>query len=114
MKSNARTWYRKKFFKPKVRGVGLFKCHRLESVLHTSVSLLQIKLLTEAEYMEQSRLETERQLEGLRRFCASPKCDAWKVASRLQSPTRFAEFVQGELGADRLGRILPLKCVTSG
>ncbi len=72
MKSNARTWYRKRFFRPKIR------------------------LLTESEYMEQSRLETERQLEELRQFCSSPKCDAWRVASRLSSPTRFAEFVQGE------------------
>jgi len=70
-KAAARTWYRKRFFRPTVR------------------------LLSEGEYLDQSRLETEKALNELRQYCASPKCDAWKVASRLQSPTRFAEFVQG-------------------
>ncbi len=62
MKSSARTWYRRRFFRPKVR------------------------LLTESEFMEQSRLETERQLEELRKYCSSPKCDAWKVTHFNSSP----------------------------
>ena len=45
--------------------------------------------------MDQSWVETEKALDDLRNYCQSPKCAAWKVASRLQSPTRFAEFVQG-------------------
>ena len=53
------------------------------------------KLLTEAEYLDQSRIETQKALTELRSFCKSPKCDAWKITSRLNSPTRFAEFVEG-------------------
>ena len=53
------------------------------------------KLLTEEEFMDQTRIETAKALEELRSFCKSPKCDPWKVTSRLQSPSRFAEFVAG-------------------
>ena len=70
-KAKMRTWYRKRFFRP------------------------QIRLLTDAEYMDQTRVETERALAALRKHCQSPKCDSWRTISRLQSPTRFAEFVQG-------------------
>ena len=55
----------------------------------------KIKLLSEDEYLDQSRIETEKALKNLREFCQSPKCNSWKIASRLDSPTRFAEFVQG-------------------
>ena len=53
------------------------------------------KLLTEQEFLDQSRIETAKALNELRSFCKSPKCDPWKVTSRLQSPSRFAEFVAG-------------------
>ncbi len=65
-KAKARTWYRKRFFRP------------------------QVKLLTEAEFMDQSRIHTEKELEKLRQHCRSPQCNSWTVVSRLQSPTRFA------------------------
>ena len=55
------------------------------------------RLLTEEEFMDQTRIETAKALEELRSFCKSPKCDPWKVTSRLQSPSRFAEFVAGKL-----------------
>merc|ERR1712179_428837 len=55
----------------------------------------QIHLLSEEEYLSQSRIETEKALESLREFCQSPKCNSWKITSRLESPSRFAEFVQG-------------------
>ena len=69
-KTKAQVYYRKKF-PPKVR------------------------LLNETEYMDEARIETERALAELRDYCQSPKCDAWKLTSRLQSPSRFAEFVAG-------------------
>ena len=53
------------------------------------------KLLTEQEYLDQTQVETARALKELREFCHSPKCDAWKVTSKLTSPSRFAEFVAG-------------------
>ena len=71
LKTKAQVQYRKRFFKPK------------------------IKLLSEEEYLDQSRIETEKALASLREFCQSPKCNSWKITSRLESPTRFAEFVQG-------------------
>ena len=52
-------------------------------------------MLSEDEYLDQSRIETQKALENLREYCLSPKCNSWKIASRLDSPTRFAEFVQG-------------------
>jgi len=55
----------------------------------------KIRLLSEAEYHEETVRETEKALKELREFCQSPKCNAWKHISSLKSPTRFAEFVQG-------------------
>ncbi|KAB7499330.1 Nuclear envelope integral membrane protein 1, partial [Armadillidium nasatum] len=49
------------------------------------------KLLSEEEYLEQSRVETKKALDDLREFCHSPECNAWKTMSRLNSPHRFAE-----------------------
>ena len=54
------------------------------------------KLLTEQEYIDQSQIETTKALNELREYCKSPKCDAWKMTSRLTSPGRFAEFVAGK------------------
>ena len=71
LKTQVQVQYHKKFVKPKIR------------------------LLSEAEYLDQSRIETEKALKDLRSFCQSPKCDAWKHISTLKSPTRFAQFVQG-------------------
>ncbi|XP_053705895.1 nuclear envelope integral membrane protein 1 [Synchiropus splendidus] len=53
------------------------------------------RLLTMAEYHEQGEVETQRALEELRSFCNSPDFDTWKAVSRLQSPKRFGDFVQG-------------------
>lgn len=53
------------------------------------------RLLTEQEYLDQTQVETQRALDQLRSYCKSPKCDAWKITSRLSSPSRFAEFVAG-------------------
>ena len=46
--------------------------------------------------MDQSRIETAKALNDLREYCASPKCNAWKTVRSLQSPTRFAEFIEGK------------------
>ncbi|XP_041458208.1 nuclear envelope integral membrane protein 1-like isoform X2 [Lytechinus variegatus] len=54
------------------------------------------RLLTVEEFEEQGREETRNALEELRQYCSSPKCNAWKEVTRLESPKRFAEFVSGE------------------
>ncbi|KAH0520384.1 Nuclear envelope integral membrane protein 1 [Microtus ochrogaster] len=53
------------------------------------------RLLTEEEYRIQGEVETQRALQELREFCNSPECSAWKTISRIQSPKRFADFVEG-------------------
>ncbi|XP_077472491.1 nuclear envelope integral membrane protein 1 [Stigmatopora argus] len=53
------------------------------------------RLLTMVEYRKQGEEETVRALEGLRTFCNSPECSPWKAVSRLQSPKRFADFIEG-------------------
>ena len=48
----------------------------------------KLKLLSEQEYLDQSRVETEKALKELRDYCQSPKCDAWKHITSLRSPGR--------------------------
>ena len=70
------------------------------------------KLLTEEEYLDQSQETTRRELAKLRDYCKSPKADPWKITSRLQSPTRFAEFVAGikiHNGPENLKNSRPIK-----
>ncbi|XP_071550052.1 nuclear envelope integral membrane protein isoform X2 [Panulirus ornatus] len=55
----------------------------------------KVKRLTEEEYLLQANVETRKALDELRAYCRSPNCDAWKTVSRLKSPQRFAEFVEG-------------------
>ncbi|XP_068935993.1 nuclear envelope integral membrane protein 1 isoform X1 [Petaurus breviceps papuanus] len=53
------------------------------------------RLLTEEEYRIQGELETRKALEELRGYCSSPEFSAWKAIARIQSPKRFADFVEG-------------------
>lgn len=53
------------------------------------------RLLTEEEYLRQGEEETRRALEELRNYCNSPEFNPWKAVSRLQSPKRFADFIEG-------------------
>ncbi|XP_077185347.1 nuclear envelope integral membrane protein 1 isoform X2 [Paroedura picta] len=53
------------------------------------------RLLTEEEYRLQGEVETQRALSELREYCNSPDFAAWKAVSRIQSPKRFADFVEG-------------------
>lgn len=53
------------------------------------------RLLTEEEYQRQGEEETRRALEELRLYCKSPEFNTWKTVSRLQSPQRFADFIEG-------------------
>lgn len=53
------------------------------------------RLLTEEEYQKEAEEETRRALEELRKYCNSPEFSPWKTVSRLQSPKRFADFVEG-------------------
>ncbi|CAO1405251.1 unnamed protein product [Diamesa hyperborea] len=54
------------------------------------------RLLSEEEYQEQGRIETEKALKELREYVSSPKCKQWKVVSQLRQPSRFASFVEGD------------------
>ncbi|XP_053560956.1 nuclear envelope integral membrane protein 1 [Bombina bombina] len=53
------------------------------------------RLLSEEEYRKQGEVETHKALEELREYCNSPEFAAWKTVSRIQSPKRFADFVEG-------------------
>ncbi|XP_045911173.1 nuclear envelope integral membrane protein 1 isoform X2 [Micropterus dolomieu] len=53
------------------------------------------RLLTEEEYIKQGEEETRHALEELRKYCNSPEFSPWKAVSRLQSPKRFADFIEG-------------------
>ncbi|OCT92844.1 hypothetical protein XELAEV_18015910mg [Xenopus laevis] len=53
------------------------------------------RLLTEEEYRKQGEIETRKALEELRGYCSSPDFATWKMISRIQSPKRFADFVEG-------------------
>ncbi|XP_072305297.1 nuclear envelope integral membrane protein 1 [Eucyclogobius newberryi] len=53
------------------------------------------RLLTEEEFQRQGEEETRRALEELRQYCKSPELNKWKTVSRLQSPHRFADFIEG-------------------
>ncbi|KAK7884409.1 hypothetical protein WMY93_027532 [Mugilogobius chulae] len=53
------------------------------------------RLLTEEEYQREAEEETRRALEELRQYCKSPEFNTWKTVSRLQSPQRFADFIEG-------------------
>lgn len=54
------------------------------------------QLLSEEEYNEQGRIETEKALKELREYVSSPKCKQWRVVSQLREPSRFASFVEGD------------------
>uniref|UniRef100_UPI0037E888C7 nuclear envelope integral membrane protein 1 n=1 Tax=Semicossyphus pulcher TaxID=241346 RepID=UPI0037E888C7 len=53
------------------------------------------RLLTEEEYQKQAEEETRQALDELRKYCHSPEFSPWKAVSRLQSPKRFADFIEG-------------------
>ncbi|XP_039221647.1 nuclear envelope integral membrane protein 1 isoform X3 [Crotalus tigris] len=53
------------------------------------------RLLTEEEYRIQGEVETRKALEQLREYCQSPEFSAWKAVSRIQTPKRFADFIEG-------------------
>ncbi|XP_013871685.1 nuclear envelope integral membrane protein 1 [Austrofundulus limnaeus] len=53
------------------------------------------RLLTEEEYQKEGEEETQRALEELRKYCNSPEFSPWRAVSRLQSPKRFADFIEG-------------------
>ncbi|XP_040008566.1 nuclear envelope integral membrane protein 1 [Xiphias gladius] len=53
------------------------------------------RLLTEEEYQKEGEEETRRALEELRKYCNSPEFSPWKAVSRIQSPKRFADFIEG-------------------
>uniref|UniRef100_A0A3Q2NZK6 Nuclear envelope integral membrane protein 1 n=1 Tax=Fundulus heteroclitus TaxID=8078 RepID=A0A3Q2NZK6_FUNHE len=53
------------------------------------------RLLTEEEYQREGEEETRRALEELRKYCNSPEFSPWRAVSRLQSPKRFADFIEG-------------------
>jgi len=52
-------------------------------------------VLTGSQFQEQSARETRLALEQLRRHCQNNEETAWSLVTRLRSPGRFAEFVEG-------------------
>ncbi|XP_041117643.1 nuclear envelope integral membrane protein 1b-like [Polyodon spathula] len=56
---------------------------------------LEVRLLSEEEYREQGDTETRASLQELRENCLKPGFPAWEAMTRLRSPKRFAEFIQG-------------------
>uniref|UniRef100_A0A8C4RZC9 Nuclear envelope integral membrane protein 2 n=1 Tax=Erpetoichthys calabaricus TaxID=27687 RepID=A0A8C4RZC9_ERPCA len=58
-------------------------------------SKAHFRFLSEEEYREQGAAETRAALQGLREHSRSPLFPMWEVVHRLQSPKRFAAFVQG-------------------
>ncbi|XP_060677037.1 nuclear envelope integral membrane protein 1 [Hemiscyllium ocellatum] len=54
------------------------------------------KLLTDEEYQRQGEVETHKALIELQHYCSSPEFNAWKMVSRLTTPKRFADFVEGK------------------
>ncbi|MBN3288927.1 NEMP2 protein, partial [Polyodon spathula] len=56
---------------------------------------LEIRLLSEEEYIKQGDTETRASLQELRENCLRPEFPAWEVVSRLRSPKRLAEFIRG-------------------
>jgi len=71
LKSGVNTQIRKRFFKP------------------------QVKLLSEDQYNTQAHEETRKALEQLKSFCRSPASKPWQTVTKLRSPQRFAEFIEG-------------------
>merc|ERR1711909_159767 len=55
----------------------------------------QVKLLSEDEYNTQAHDETRKALQQLKEYCRSPDSNPWETVSRLRSPGRFAEFIEG-------------------
>jgi len=55
----------------------------------------KVKLLSEAEFQQQSNQETRKALEDLRKYCLSPSTNPWETVSKLSTPDRFAKFVGG-------------------
>uniref|UniRef100_UPI00358F585F nuclear envelope integral membrane protein 1-like n=1 Tax=Myxine glutinosa TaxID=7769 RepID=UPI00358F585F len=53
------------------------------------------EVLGETEYQLQANRETRRGLQDLRHHCQSPEVDAWEIRRKLNSPSRFANFVRG-------------------
>uniref|UniRef100_A0A914L415 Uncharacterized protein n=2 Tax=Meloidogyne TaxID=189290 RepID=A0A914L415_MELIC len=55
------------------------------------------KLLSEEEYLEESRIYTRMELENLRQFCNSQNSKTnWQLVSRLKRPNRMASFITGD------------------
>lgn len=71
VKSSARTVVIKTFFRP------------------------EHKLLSEEEFITQGVVETRKALEELKEYCRSPESKPWQTVRKLQSPVRFAEFIEG-------------------
>ena len=55
----------------------------------------KIRLLSEKEFLDQSRIETENAPKELREHWQAPKVDLNKVASKLESPGKFESCIKG-------------------
>uniref|UniRef100_A0A8C5MLH3 Nuclear envelope integral membrane protein 1 n=1 Tax=Leptobrachium leishanense TaxID=445787 RepID=A0A8C5MLH3_9ANUR len=69
--------------------------HRLYKIVKYNSKPDPPRLLSDEEYRKQGEEETRKALEELRQYCVSPDFAAWKIVSRIQTPKRFADFVEG-------------------
>lgn len=72
------------------------RCPRIFYAIRNRLMPPSRKLLTNEQYEQEGVFETRKALEDLRDYCNSPECNAWKTISTLQSPTKFAEWVEGD------------------
>ncbi|KAK5924413.1 hypothetical protein CgunFtcFv8_001283 [Champsocephalus gunnari] len=68
-------------------------CRRLRAAVRWKTE--PRRLLTGEEFQREAEEETRKALEDLRKNCSSPEFRSWRTVARLQSPKRFADFVEG-------------------
>lgn len=76
----------------KIRNTNLM--NKLINMLSCKFFQKKRKLLTQEEYNQEADDYTQKALRDLQKYCQSPECNSWRIISRLQSPDKFARFVQ--------------------
>ena len=55
------------------------------------------RFLTQDEFVNEGKVETEKALQQLRQYCTSPGCDTWRLVKTLKDPKRFANIILPKL-----------------
>ena len=66
--------------------------YRFKSVFNRSHQPQKRRLITQEEYVEESKWATAKAMEDLRAYCSSPECNTWRVVSRLKDPKKYEIF----------------------